>query len=86
MGPNHRAIGHQTFQVGIVGTKSKKRLENVLFAPTGKAFVDAIPVAILCWEQAPLRAATRDPEHSREELAAFPLRANIDVGTGPQKC
>ena len=86
MRPNDGRVSHQTFQVGIVGTESKERLKNVLVTPARKAFVDAVPRAIGGRQESPLCAAAGDPQDSGDELAAFPLRADIDVGAGPQKC
>lgn len=38
-------IGHQPFQVGIVGTENEEGFKDVLFTPTRKALVDDVPLA-----------------------------------------
>lgn len=78
-------VRHQTFQIGVFGTEGKEGLEDVLFTPTREAFVDAVPIAVSGRQEPPLCAAAGNPEDSGQELATFPLRPDIHIGTRPQK-
>src|SRR5215510_4545860 len=54
-------------------------------APPGEALVDAVPVAVVRWQEAPLGTASGDPQDGGQEVAAFALRADIDFRAGPEE-
>ena len=85
MGANDGAVNEQVFDVWISGAKLMQLLEDAGFCPTGKAFIDRIPVAILFREQSPLRTAARDPEDGRKEAATLPLSANVNLAARAQE-
>ncbi len=37
--------------------------------PAGEAFIDGVPVAVLVWQESPLRAGACDPQDGFEEAA-----------------
>jgi len=49
-------------------------------APTGKAFVDAVPLAEFLGKQPPLGSAAQDPQDGFDELSAFSIIAGISPG------
>jgi hypothetical protein len=73
------------FEVWISGAKLMQLLEETGFGPAGKAFTDGIPVAILFGQQSPLCAAARHPEDSREEAAALPMSADMNLAARVQE-
>lgn len=52
----------------------------LMVAPTGKALVDAVPVAVFFGKQAPLGSAAQDPQDGFDELSAFNIIAGISPG------
>ena len=79
MSANDGAINEQVFQVRVRGAKLMQLLEYASFSPTGKAFIDGIPIAIGFGQQAPLRAAASDPEDGRKEALALPLGTDMNL-------
>ena len=58
----------------------KQLFKDPEVAPTDEAFIDGVPVAILAWQESPLRAATSNPQDSFEETTA------ITSGSEPYVC
>ncbi len=48
MGSNEGAIENKMFHIGVIRKVLMQLVPNILIIPTGKAFVDAIPVTVLC--------------------------------------
>ena len=71
--------------IRVIGKMLMHFVPNILISPAGKAFVDAIPVAVLVWQQPPLGAAAGDPEHAFDKTATLVFLADIDLRTGPQE-
>jgi hypothetical protein len=85
MGPDDGAIEDQMFHIRVIGKMLIHFVPNILISPASKAFVDAIPMAILVWQQPPLGAAASDPEDAFDKTAALVFLADINVRTGPQE-
>lgn len=85
MGPDDGAIEDQMFPIRIIGKIGMHWVPNILITPAGKPFVDAIPMAVLCWQQPPLRSAAGDPEDAFDETATPVLLADIHFRAGPQE-
>jgi hypothetical protein len=52
----------------------------LVLAPAGKAFVDAVPVALVFRKQAPLGSAAQDPQDGFDELPAVCLLTSVGSG------
>lgn len=79
MGSDHRAVDNQILHVWLIGKVLQHLFPNAVVTPAGKPLVDAVPLAVLLWEQAPLRAAAVYPEHGFQEAAALGFVADIDA-------
>ena len=49
-------------------------------APTGKVFIDAIPMTVLFRQQAPLGPAASNPEHGFKEKTTVGILSRVDPG------
>jgi hypothetical protein len=49
-------VNEQVFKVRVSDAILVEFLPHTLFAPPSEAFVDAIPIAILCGQESPLRS------------------------------
>jgi hypothetical protein len=85
MCPDNGAIQNKMLHIRVIGKMLMHFVPNIFITPAAKAFIDTIPVAILCWQQPPLGAATGNPKHSFNKSAALRFLAHINLGTGPQK-
>ena len=85
MSPDDGAIENEMLHIRVVGKVLMHVVPNIVVRPAGKALVDTIPGAILCWQQPPLRAATGDPQDAFDKPTALRFLTHINVGTGPQK-
>ena len=79
MGTYHSRIDHEVFHVSIVHKMLMHPLPDALVRPTGKSFVDAIPLAVLAGQQSPLCAAASHPKDSFDETLTVDLLSNIDI-------
>lgn len=52
----------------------------LVVAPTGKALVDVVPVAVFFGKQSPLGSAAQDPQDGFDEQPAFSFIASICPG------
>ena len=85
MGADYGAINDQVFHIWILDKMLMQTLPYTLFAPAGKAFVDAVPMAVVLGEQSPSRAATGHPQDRLHEVPAILLHSNVEVRTGVQE-
>ena len=85
MGTHDRAIEAQMLHVGVIHKVGVHPLPDAFVAPARKALVYAVPLAILCWQQAPLRSAPHDPEHAFDKTSAVCFLPDVYVGTHPQE-
>src|SRR3989304_2292509 len=77
MGPNDRAIQDQVLHIWVIGKMLMHIFPDPVVAPASKALVDAIPVAVLFRQQAPLCSAAGDPKHSFQEKTTVSFLASI---------
>jgi len=83
--PDNGAIQDQMFHIRVTGKILMHFVPDILISPAGKPFIDAIPVAILLWQQAPLGPAAADPEHAFDKTATLVFLTHINARTDPQK-
>jgi len=83
MCPDNGAIKDKIFHIWVIGKMLMHFVPNILITPAAKAFVDTVPVAILCWQQSPLGAAAGNPQHTFNKTTALGFLAHINVGTRP---
>src|SRR5688500_7086896 len=85
MSANDGAVNEQVFEVWISGAELMQLFKEAGVSPTGKAFIDRIPIAVFFGQQSPLRAGARNPKDGREEAAALPLRADVNLAARAQE-
>ena len=85
MSADNRAVEDAVFHVWVIGEVLEHALPDALVAPAGEAFVDAVPVAILGWEEAPLGSGAIDPDHGFEKATAGGLIANVGMRGAAEK-
>lgn len=85
MSPNDGAIEDQVFHVRVIHKVLVHLVPDPVIAPAGKAFVDAIPVAVLVRQQSPLSSAAGNPQHPFHKTAAGGFLSNIGSRAFPQK-
>ena len=59
-------------------------LKDLKLAPSGEAFIDRVPVAVLARQEPPLRAATSNPQDGFEEPAHVTSSSEPDLWAGFQ--
>ena len=79
MGTYHSRIDHEVFHIRIMHKMLMHPFPDALVGPTGKSFVDAIPLAVLAGQQSPLGAAASHPKDGFDEQAAFSLLSSVDI-------
>jgi len=85
MGPDNGAIEDEMFHIRVIDKVLMHFVPDILISPAGKPFVDAIPIALLFWQQAPLGPTAADPEHTFDKTATLVFLTDINVGTGLQE-
>ena len=85
MGTHHGAVKDQVLHVRFIHKVGMHALPEAFVAPASKAFVYAVPLAMLCWQQAPLRSAAHDPQHTFDKTSARRFLPDIHIGTRSQK-
>ncbi len=58
---------------------------DIPITPASKAFIDAVPLAVVLWEKPPLSTTTSDPQHSLDEAPTFSFLTNVDAWAGAQE-
>ena len=79
MGTNHSAVNDEVFHIRVIGEVLMHSLPDTLVAPAGEPLVDAVPSAILGWEQSPLGAGPGDPQDTFDKAPAFSFRPHIHI-------
>ena len=79
MGTNHGAINNEVFHVRVMDEVLMHSLPDTLHAPAGEPLVDAVPSAILGWEQSPLGTGPGDPKDTIDKAAAFIFLTHIHI-------
>lgn len=85
MGTDDGTVDNEVSHVWIIHEMLMHPFPDALIAPAGKAFIDAIPVAIGFWQQPPLGAAPCHPEDGFDEALASLLLPYIDSWAGAQE-
>ena len=85
MRPYNRAVHNQVFHIRVVDKMLMHRFPNTVVTPTGKSFVDAVPITILLWQVPPLSACAANPENGfNKETTTFRF-ANIGARMSTEK-
>jgi hypothetical protein len=79
MGTHCGAVRHDAFHVRIITEVGKQGIKDTMITPASIAFVDAIPFAILCWQEPPLRTTSKYPEDAFDEAAALVFITDVDA-------
>ena len=79
MGTNHGAINDEVFHIRVMDEVLMHSLPDTLHAPAGEPLVDAVPSAILGWEQSPLGATSGDPKDTFDEASALGFLPHIHI-------
>jgi hypothetical protein len=80
MRPHNGAVEQDILHVRIFGEMLMQIDPHPMLAPTRKAFVDRIPVALVFRKQAPLCATAQDPQNRFHELPTFSFLSCIRSG------
>ena len=67
------------FHVRIVCKMLMHPFPDTLLAPADKSLIDAVPLAVLAWQQPPRSSTASYPMHGFDEAEAFGLLSNIDI-------
>jgi hypothetical protein len=79
MSPDHAAIQDKVLHVWITDKMLMHVFPDFVFAPSGKAFVDAIPLAVHFRQQAPLGPAASNPEHGFKEKTTVGFLSSVNL-------
>jgi hypothetical protein len=81
MRPNDGAINDDVFHIGVISKMKMHLLPNASVTPTRKALVDAVPLAILRWQLAPLSTGAQYPVDGLKKAPALCLLSGINFRT-----
>ena len=79
MGTYHGRVDDEMFHVSIVRKMLMNPFPDTLLAPADKSLIDAVPLAVLDWQQPPGNSTASYPKHGFDEAEAFGLLSNIDI-------
>ena len=79
MGTNHGAVNDEVFHIRVMDEVLMHSLPDTLHAPAREPLVDAVPSAILGWEQSPLGAGPGDPQDTFDKAPAFSFLPHIHI-------
>jgi hypothetical protein len=65
--PDDGAVNDQVFHIRVIGEIGVHLFPDAMVAPAGEALVDAVPIAILLWQKAPLCAGAGYPKNRFNE-------------------
>ena len=82
MGADDGAIDNDVFHVWIMREMLMHSFPDPFIAPAGKAFIDAVPVAVVFWQQPPLGAAACHPEDGFDEASAISFLPDVKIRAG----
>jgi hypothetical protein len=85
MGTHDRAVKDQVLHVRFIHKVGVHLLPDAFVTPASKAFIYAVPLAILGRQQAPLRSTPHDPQHTFDKTSAVCFLPDIHIGTRSQK-
>jgi len=77
MRPHNGAVQQDALHIGVIRKMLMHILPDLMLAPPRKAFVNAVPMAQLGWQQAPLGTTTQNPQDGFNELATGRLRTRV---------
>lgn len=70
MRPHNRAVNHPVFHIRLFGNMLKHPLPHPRLTPAHEAFIYAVPIPILGWQQPPLCSTSAHPFHRFHKTAA----------------
>ena len=79
MGTNHGTINDEVFHIRVIDEVLMHSLPDTLEAPAGEPLVDAVPSAILGWEQSPLGTGPGDPQDTFDKTATLSFLPHIHI-------
>ena len=85
MGTDDGAIYNQVFHIRVMNEVLVHSFPDTFLTPAGEPLVDAVPVAIGCWQQAPLGAAAGHPEDGFHKTPAIGFPPNVNVRARAQE-
>jgi hypothetical protein len=87
MRPDDGAVDHvpATIRLGEFGQGLQHRVPHAAQGPAPKPLIDAVPLTVLRWKLAPLRARPRNPQHALEILPVVVRRPTAASALGWQK-
>ena len=85
MSPDDRTVDDEVFHVRFFDEMLVHSLPDTPVAPSGKAFVDSVPLAVLRRKQSPLSTRSGDPENGFDESFAAIFLSDVYVRAFPQE-
>ena len=85
MGTDDGAVQDEVLKVRVCDAVLMQPFPDTPFRPTGKAPVDAVPLAVLGRQQPPLRTRSCHPEHRRNEPPTLRFVANVHIRLAAKK-
>jgi hypothetical protein len=71
MSADNSRVNQQIFHITVRRKMLEQLFKDAERTPTGEAFINGVPVAILFGQESPLRARASDPQDGFEETAAI---------------
>lgn len=82
MSTYYGAVKDNVFHIRVMDKMLMHPIPDTLVTPAGKAFVHAVPGAVVLRQQSPLGAAAGHPEDSFNEASAIGLLPYVHIWTG----
>ncbi len=81
MGTDNCAINDEVLHISVINKILMHLFPYAFITPSGEAFVDAVPVAIVLRKQSPRSTASCHPEYAFNEAAALGFLTNVEIWT-----
>jgi hypothetical protein len=79
MSAHNSRVNQEIFHVAVRREMLEQLFKDAEVTPTGEAFINCIPVAMLCGQESPLRSRTSNPQDGFEETATIASGSEPDL-------
>ena len=79
MSTYYRGVNDQVFHIRVVDKVLMHPFPDTLLTPADKSLIDAVPLAVLGWQQPTGSSTASYPKYGFDEAAAFGLLSNIYI-------
>ena len=84
MGTDNSAVNDEVFHIRVLYKmlmSASGGFPYTFITPTGKAFVDAVPLTVMLGQQSPGSATACNPQDGLQEAPAIAFLSNVEVWT-----